>query len=155
MDVEVKETLYHHINGERVQGTSGRFGDIYNPAFGTVVKQAPYADAQEVGAAVNAAGARHCLAGLRPRPVAGVQVLFSFRDKVRNRMDELAEVISAEHGKTLADAKGSISRGLEVVEFACGIPQLLKGEMSEQVARGVGSYSIRQPVGVCAGNHPV
>ena len=69
-------------------------------------------------------------------------------------MDELAGVISAEHGKTLADAKGSINRGLEVVEFACGIPQLLKGEMSEQVARGVGSYSIRQPVGVCAGITP-
>ena len=153
MDVEVKETLYHHINGERVQGTSGRFGDIYNPAFGTVVKQAPYADAQEVGVAVNAAAA--ALPGWAATPPGSrVQVLFSFRNKVRNRMDELAEVISAEHGKTLADAKGSINRGLEVVEFACGIPQLLKGEMSEQVARGVGSYSIRQPVGVCAGITP-
>ena len=153
MDVEVKETLYHYIGGERVEGTSGRFGDIYNPALGTVVKQAPYAGAQEVDVAVNAAAAALPDWAATP-PGSRVQVLFSFRDKVRNRMDELAEVISAEHGKTLADAKGSINRGLEVVEFACGIPQLLKGEMSEQVARGVGSYSIRQPVGVCAGITP-
>lgn len=148
MDVEVKETLYHYINGERVQGTSGQFGDIYNPAFGTVTKRAPYASAQEVDAAVNAAALPDWAA---TPPGSRVQVLFSFRDNVRNRMDELAEVVSSEHGKTLADARGSINRGLEVVEFACGIPQLLKGEMSEQVARGIGSYSVRQPVGVCAG----
>lgn len=153
MDVEVKETLYHYINGQRVEGASGRFGDIYNPAFGAVVKRAPYANTQEVCRAVDAAAAALPAWSATP-PGSRVQVLFSFRDIVRNRMDVLAAVLSSEHGKTLEDAKGSISRGLEVVEFACGIPQLLKGEISEQVARGVESYSIRQPVGVCAGITP-
>ena len=87
-------------------------------------------------------------------PAARAQVMFEFREIVRKNINELAAALSSEHGKTIEDAKGSIGRGIEVVEFACGIPQLLKGEMSERVARGVESYSIRQPVGVCVGITP-
>lgn len=153
MDVQVKETLHHYINGQRVEGTSGRFGDIYNPAIGAVVKQVPYASEEEVGAAIEVAA--EALPGWSAEPPASrAQVMFAFRDIVKKNIEELAAALSSEHGKTIEDAKGSIGRGLEVVEFACGIPQLLKGEMSERVAKGVESYSIRQPVGVCAGITP-
>ena len=153
MDMQVKEKLYHFVNGREVEGTSGRSGDIFNPAIGEVVKQVPLASAAEVGAAIEAAAA--ALPGWSATPPASrAQVMFSFRELVKNNIDELAAALSVEHGKTIEDAKGSIGRGLEVVEFACGIPQLLKGEMSERVARGVESYSIRQPVGVCAGITP-
>ena len=153
MDVQVKETLYHYVNGQRVEGTSGRFGDIYNPAIGAVVKQTPLASEEEVGAAIDAAA--DALPGWSAVPPASrTQILFNFREILKKNIEELAAALSAEHGKTIEDAKGSIGRGLEVVEFACGIPQLLKGEMSESVARGVESYSIRQPVGVCAGITP-
>ncbi len=153
MDMQVKENLYHYINGRRVQGVSGRTGDIYNPATGEVVKQVPLASAEEVGSAIDAA-AEALPAWSATPPASRAQFMFSFREIVRKNMDELAAALSSEHGKTIEDAKGSIGRGLEVVEFACGIPQLLKGEMSERVAKGVESYSIRQPVGVCAGITP-
>lgn len=153
MDAQVKETLYHYIDGQRVAGTSGRMGDIYNPAIGAVTKQVPFASTEEVNVAVESAAA--ALPGWSATPPAArVQVLFEFREILRRNMDELAAALSAEHGKTLDDAKGSIGRGVEVVEFACGIPQLLKGEMSERVAKGVEMYSVRQPVGVCAGITP-
>ena len=153
MDMQVTETLYHYINGKRVEGTSGRFGDIYNPALGVVAKRAPFASSKEVADAITAADA--ALPGWAATPPAArAQVMFAFREAVRSNMDELAQIVSEEHGKTLDDAKGSIGRGLEVVEFACGIPQMLKGEMSERVANRVESYSIRQPVGVCAGITP-
>ncbi len=153
MDMQVKENLYHFINGRRVEGISGRTGDIYNPAIGEVVKQVPLANAEEVGSAIEVAAAALPDWSAMP-PASRAQVMFSFREIVKNNINELAAALSLEHGKTLEDAKGSIGRGLEVVEFACGIPQLLKGEMSERVARGVESYSIRQPVGVCAGITP-
>ncbi len=153
MDVQVNKTLHHYINGQRVEGTSNRFGEIYNPAIGAVVKQVPYASNEEVNTAVKAAA--DALPGwLAVPPAARAQVLFDFREVVRKNIDELAEAVSEEHGKTIPDAKGSIGRGIEVVEFACGIPQLLKGEMSERVAKGVEMYSVRQPVGVCAGITP-
>jgi len=147
------EQLTHFIDGERVKGTSGRFGDVFNPATGEVAKQAPLASADEVRTAI--ASSAKALPGWAATPPAKrAQVLFSFRDLLKKNMDELAELLSSEHGKTLDDAKGSVSRGLEVVEFACGIPHLLKGEYSESVAGGVDSYSVRQPVGVCAGITP-
>lgn len=147
------EQLTHFIDGERVNGTSGRFGDVYNPATGEVSKQAPLASADEVRAAI--ASSAKALPGWAATPAAKrAQVMFKFRDLLKSNMDELAEMLSSEHGKTLDDARGSVSRGLEVVEFACGIPHLLKGEYSENVAGGVDSYSIRQPVGVCAGITP-
>ncbi len=153
MDTQVTQTLYHYINGQRVEGASGKFGEIYSPELGTVAKQVPFASVDEVDLAVKSAAAALPDWAARP-PAARAQVLFDFREIVRSNMDALAEAVSQEHGKTLADAKGSIGRGLEVVEFACGIPQLLKGEMSERVAKGVEMYSVRQPVGVCAGITP-
>jgi malonate-semialdehyde dehydrogenase (acetylating)/methylmalonate-semialdehyde dehydrogenase len=153
MDAKVKNTLYHYVGGKRLDGKSGRFGDVYNPATGEVSARVPFASADEMRAAIrSAAKALPDWAGTPPAQRA--QVLFRFRDLVRSRLDELAEALSSEHGKTLADAKGSLTRGLEIVEFACGIPQLLKGEFNEGVSRGVDSYSVRQPVGVCAGITP-
>ena len=153
MDMQVQETLYHFVNGQQVEGTSGRTGDVYNPAIGQVVKQVPLASSAEVSAAIEIAADALPAWSATP-PASRAQVMFAFREIIKNNIEELAAGLSAEHGKTLEDAKGSIGRGLEVVEFACGIPQLLKGEMSERVARGVESYSIRQPVGVCAGITP-
>ncbi len=153
MDMQVQETLYHFVNGQKVEGNSGRTGDVYNPAIGQVVKQVPLASSAEVSAAIEVAATALPAWSATP-PASRAQVMFAFREIIKNNIEELAAGLSAEHGKTLEDAKGSIGRGLEVVEFACGIPQLLKGEMSERVAKGVESYSIRQPVGVCAGITP-
>ena len=143
----------HFIAGRRVAGTSGRFGDVYNPALGVVAKQVPLASKAEVETAIAAA---HEAFPAWSAMAAGrrAQVMFAFRDLIRRNMDELAQLLSAEHGKTIDDATGSITRGLEVVEYACGISQLLKGEYSENVAGGVDSWSVRQPLGVCAGITP-
>jgi len=147
------EKLYHYINGKRTSGESGRFGDIYNPALGAVAKQVPLASSDEVKQAI---GIAHKAFPAWASVPAGrrAQVMFSFRDLIKSNMDELAEALSCEHGKTLDDAKGSITRGLEVVEYACGISQLLKGEYTGSVANGVDSWNIRQPLGVCAGITP-
>ena len=153
MDAKVKLNLSHFINGKKVDGISGRFGDVYNPAIGEVVKLVPLASAAEVRTAIASAAAAFPAWAETP-PGRRAQVLYRYRELLHQHMDELAEIVSEEHGKTLDDAKGSITRGLEVVEFACGIPQLLKGEYSEGVAAGVDSWSMRQPVGVCAGITP-
>ncbi len=149
----MSEQLYHFIDGQRVAGTSGRFGDVFNPATGEVTKQAPLADVDEVRAAV--VSAVNALPGWAATPPAKrAQVMFEFRNLLKRDMDILAELLSQEHGKTLDDARGSVTRGLEVVEFVCGIPHLLKGDYSGSVAGGVDSYNLRQPVGVCAGITP-
>ncbi|HYD30734.1 MAG TPA: CoA-acylating methylmalonate-semialdehyde dehydrogenase [Azospirillaceae bacterium] len=147
------KTLHHYINGRRVEGLSGHFGDVHNPATGAVAARAPFASRGEVEAAIGVADAAFPAWAATP-PAKRAQVLFRFRDLILRHMDELAELVSCEHGKTIADAKGSITRGLEVVEFACGIPHLLKGEYSEAVASGVDAFSFRQPLGVCAGITP-
>ncbi|MGI9311000.1 MAG: CoA-acylating methylmalonate-semialdehyde dehydrogenase, partial [bacterium] len=152
-DADEIETLHHFIGGRRVSGASGRFGDVYNPALGAVAKRAPLASQDEVAAAV-AVAAEAFPAWAAVSPARRAQVMFAFRDLIRRNIDELAKLVSAEHGKTLEDATGSITRGLEVVEFACGIPHLLKGEYSEGVAGGVDSWSMRQPLGVCVGITP-
>ncbi len=146
-------TLQHYIGGKRVSAAGGRFGDVFNPATGELAARVPLASREEVGEAIAAAEA--ALPGWAATPASQrAQVLFAFRGLIREHLDELAQLLSAEHGKTLADARGSVTRGLEVVEFACGIPQLLKGAFSEGVARGVDSFAVRQPVGVCAGITP-
>ena len=147
------EKLHHFVNGQKMAGHSGRFGDVYNPARGTVAKQVPLASKTEVEAAIAVAHAAFPAWAATP---AGrrAQVMFAFRDLIRSHMAELAELVSSEHGKTLDDAKGSITRGLEVVEYACGISQVLKGDYSESVAGGVDSWNVRQPLGVCAGITP-
>jgi malonate-semialdehyde dehydrogenase (acetylating) / methylmalonate-semialdehyde dehydrogenase len=143
----------HWISGERVAGASGRYGDIFNPSVGERSGRVAFASAAEVDAAVQAA--RQALpkwAALTP--LRRARIMFKLKDLLEQNIDELAELISSEHGKTLADAKGSITRGIEVVEFACGIPGLLKGEFSENVGTGVDLLSFRQPLGVCAGITP-
>ncbi|MEX2450598.1 MAG: CoA-acylating methylmalonate-semialdehyde dehydrogenase [Rhodospirillales bacterium] len=145
--------LYHIIGGKPVKGKSGRFGDVFNPATGEVASKVPLASVEEAGAAIAAAEA--ALPGWAATPPAKrAQVMFKFRELLYANLDALAELASSEHGKTVPDAKGSISRGIEVVEFACGIPHLLKGEYSEGVASEIDSYALRQPVGVCAGITP-
>ncbi|MEQ8194344.1 MAG: aldehyde dehydrogenase family protein, partial [Rhodospirillales bacterium] len=139
--------LHHIIDGKPVKGKSGRFADVFNPATGEVASKVPLASAAEVGAAIAAAQA--ALPGWAATPPAKrAQVMFKFRELLYANLDEIAKLVSLEHGKTIPDAKGSISRGIEVVEFACGIPQLLKGEYSEGVATEIDSYAMRQPVGV-------
>ena len=143
----------HWINGKPWDGTAGTRGDIYNPASGQVSGTVDYAGPAEVDAAVAAASA--ALPGWRGTSlVRRSAVMFAFRELIRARRPELAAVISAEHGKVESDATGEVTRGLEVVEFACGIPHLLKGGFSENVGTGVDAYSIRQPVGVVAGITP-
>jgi malonate-semialdehyde dehydrogenase (acetylating) / methylmalonate-semialdehyde dehydrogenase len=143
----------HWIGGRRVPGTSGRTAPVHNPATGEVTGQVPLASQQEVGHAVATAAAaaaewRHASLSRRS------SVLFAFRELLHERADELAAVVTAEHGKVLADAAGEVARGLENVEFATGVPHLLKGGFSEQVSTGVDVYSIRQPLGVVAGITP-
>ncbi|MSP51046.1 MAG: CoA-acylating methylmalonate-semialdehyde dehydrogenase [Alphaproteobacteria bacterium] len=146
-------TLHHYVNGDRVVGRGGRAGDIYNPATGEVTGRVPFASSAEVDGAVQAAKGAFA-AWADTAPLVRARVMFRFRELLQRHTDEIARIITAEHGKTIADAKGSITRGLEVVEFACGIPQLLKGEYSENVGAGIDSWSVRQPLGVCAGITP-
>ncbi len=146
-------TIHHFIDGTVVEGKSGRTGDVFNPATGEVTRQVSLASSDEVRKAIAAADA--ALPGWAATPPAKrAQVMFKFRDLLMQNHDKLAEAVSAEHGKTFEDAKGEVARGLEVVEFVCGIPHLLKGEYSDSVAGGVDSVGIRQPVGVCAGITP-
>jgi malonate-semialdehyde dehydrogenase (acetylating)/methylmalonate-semialdehyde dehydrogenase len=145
-------TLHHFVNGARVNG-KGRFGDVFNPATGELSAKVPFASKADVSAAIEAAQAAQIGWAAIP-PLQRARVMFRFKELVERNMDELAAMVTAEHGKTLPDAKGSITRGLEVVEFACGIPHLLKGEFTEAVGRGIDSYSMRQPLGVCAGITP-
>ncbi|MCH7888287.1 MAG: CoA-acylating methylmalonate-semialdehyde dehydrogenase [Proteobacteria bacterium] len=145
--------LHHFINGQRVAGESGRYGDIFNPATGELTKRVPYANAAEVRKAVAAALA--ALPGWSATtPIARARIMFRFKELCEANIDELGEFISTEHGKTLDDSKGSVIRGIEVVEFACGIPHLLRGDYTASVGTGVDGCSMRQPLGVCAGITP-
>ncbi len=146
-------TISHFINGKSVSGNSGRTAEAFNPATGEVDAIVPLASKSEVETAI--ASAEAAFPAWSATPAAKrAQVLFKFRDLLIANMDEVAELISRQHGKTLPDAKGEATRGLEVVEFACGIPHVLKGEMSEQVAGNVDTYSTRQALGVVAGITP-
>ncbi len=147
------ETINHFIGGRQVEGTSGRHGDVYNPALGELIRRVAFADEGELDAAVSAASQAFPAWAASP-PLRRARVLFRLKGLIEQHMDELAAVLTEEHGKTVDDAKGSITRGLEVVEFACGIPHLLKGEFSEDVGTGVDSHSVRQPLGVVAGITP-
>jgi malonate-semialdehyde dehydrogenase (acetylating)/methylmalonate-semialdehyde dehydrogenase len=145
--------LDHWIAGRRDHGSSDRSGTVYNPATGEATGEVPFATAADVDRAV-AAAARAFESWSRTGLNKRATILFAFRELVRQRADDLARLIVSEHGKVLADARGEVQRGLEVVDFACGIPQLIKGEFSENVSAGVDSYSLRQPLGVVAGITP-
>jgi malonate-semialdehyde dehydrogenase (acetylating) / methylmalonate-semialdehyde dehydrogenase len=147
------QRLKNFVDGKPTESLTSRFGDVYNPALGSVSSLVPMSTADDVNAAV--AAATLAFEGWSATPaLRRARVLFRFKALLDEHLDELAGLLTAEHGKVLDDARGSITRGMEVVEFACGIPQLLKGEYSDQVGRGVDSYSFRQPLGVCAGVGP-
>jgi malonate-semialdehyde dehydrogenase (acetylating)/methylmalonate-semialdehyde dehydrogenase len=146
-------TIPHWINGTFWDGSVSRWGDVYNPATGERSGRVAFADAALVDTAVVAA--TRAAATWREVSLAQrARVMFAFRDLVERRKRDLAEILTREHGKVLSDALGEVTRGQEVVEFACGIPQLIKGEFSENVSTEVDSYSIRQPLGVVAGITP-
>ena len=145
--------LPHFINGEDVAGNNSRFGDVFNPATGNVTGRVPLATKQEVEAAI--ASAQAAFAGwAATTPLNRARVLFKFKQLLEANADEIALAITSEHGKVLSDARGELTRGIEVVEFACGIPHLLKGEHSMNVGSGVDSYSEFSPLGVVAGITP-
>ncbi len=145
--------ISHWIGGRIVPGTSGRQGDVYDPATGTLAKHVDFASVEEVAAAV--AAARAAFPAWRSTSLSKrTDILFKIRNLVDQRRDELAAHLTAEHGKVPSDALGEIARGLENLEFACGIPNLLKGGFTEQASTGVDVYQIRQPLGVVAGITP-
>jgi malonate-semialdehyde dehydrogenase (acetylating)/methylmalonate-semialdehyde dehydrogenase len=152
MSTEIS-TLGHFINGRAVRSESGRSGDVFNPATGQVSARVGLAGADEMDRAIAAAHAAFP-AWSALSPLRRSRVMFKFKELVEKNMDRLAALITAEHGKVFTDARGEVQRGLEVVEFACGIPQMLKGEFAEQVASGIDAWTIRQPLGVCAGITP-
>jgi malonate-semialdehyde dehydrogenase (acetylating) / methylmalonate-semialdehyde dehydrogenase len=145
--------IEHVIAGRRTPGSGKRRGDVFDPATGEKQAEVVFAEPSDIDAAVKA-GLKAFPDWAASPPARRARVLFAFRELIERHMDELARIVTSEHGKTISDAKGSITRGLEVVEFACGIPQLLKGEFTEQVGTGIDSWSVRQPLGVVAGITP-
>src|SRR5580692_7812436 len=143
----------HFIDGKPFHQTGGEFGDVFDPNTGEVQARVAFASDADIDAAVRAAAAAQP-AWAATNPQRRARVMFEFKRLVEARMDELAGLLSSEHGKVLADSRGDIQRGLEVVEFACGIPQALKGEYTEGAGPGIDVYSMRQPLGVCAGITP-
>ena len=145
--------LSHYINGDYVKGSSGRFADVYNPATGEVQAKVPLASEEEMYAAVEIAqSVQPAWAAVNPQRRA--RVMMKFVDLLNRDMDKLAESLSAEHGKTFPDAKGDVQRGLEVVEYCIGAPQMLKGEFTDSAGPGIDMYSMRQALGVCGGITP-
>jgi malonate-semialdehyde dehydrogenase (acetylating)/methylmalonate-semialdehyde dehydrogenase len=143
----------HFIAGQKVSGTSGRFGDIFNPATGEVQAKVQLATRAEMRKAVEAAS-KAFPEWSSVNPQRRARVMFNFKALVEKNMDELAAMLSAEHGKVIADSKGDIQRGIEVIEFACGVPHLMKGEYTEGAGPSIDIYSMRQPLGVVAGITP-
>jgi malonate-semialdehyde dehydrogenase (acetylating)/methylmalonate-semialdehyde dehydrogenase len=145
--------VMHFIGGRTVAGTSDRFGDVFNPAEGRVAARVPLAAPREVDAAVAAAKAA-APAWAETAPLKRARVMFKFKQLLDQHHDELAELITREHGKVFSDAKGEVMRGIEVVEFACGIPNLLKTDFTDQIGGGIDNWNLRQPLGVVAGITP-
>jgi len=147
------EKLTHYVNGEQIEGTSGRYADVYNPATGEVQYQCPLASKSEVEVIIaKAEAAQPAWAAVNPQRRA--RVMMKFVDLLNRDMDKLAEVLSREHGKTLPDAAGDVQRGLEVVEYCIGAPQMLKGDFTDSAGPGIDMYSMRQALGVTAGITP-
>ena len=143
----------HWIGGKRVDGTSGRSGPVYNPATGVQTGAVDLASVEEIDAAVKAAA--EAWPAWRAMSLARrAELFFRIRELFHTHREDIARILTSEHGKVLSDALGEVARGLEVIEFACGVPTLLKGDFSEQASTGVDVYSIRQPLGVVAGITP-
>jgi malonate-semialdehyde dehydrogenase (acetylating) / methylmalonate-semialdehyde dehydrogenase len=145
--------ISHWIDGTRVEGSSGRSGPVYNPATGVQTGEVAFASVEEIDAAVQAA--KRAFASWRTVSLSRrTEVFFRIRELIHDHVDDLARILTLEHGKVFSDAKGEVARGLEVIEVCCGIPELLKGGYSEQASTGIDVYSIRQPLGVVAGITP-
>ncbi len=153
MDLTTLERLPMWIAGKAQAAHTRRYGEVTNPATGEVVRHVPLGDAADIDAAVSAAAMAFPAWRAHP-PLRRARMLMKFRELMDAQRKDLAKIITQEHGKTLADAEGEVTRGIEVVEFAMGIPHLLKGEFSENVGTEVDSFSLRQPLGVCAGITP-
>jgi malonate-semialdehyde dehydrogenase (acetylating)/methylmalonate-semialdehyde dehydrogenase len=147
------QQIGHFIGGNLMASRSERTSDVFNPATGEVTAKVSLATPSELNAAVAAAHAAFP-AWSQTSPLRRARVMFKFKELLEQNADKLAALITAEHGKVFTDAKGEVTRGIEVVEFACGIPQMMKGEYSEQVAGGIDAWSIRQALGVCVGITP-
>jgi malonate-semialdehyde dehydrogenase (acetylating)/methylmalonate-semialdehyde dehydrogenase len=145
--------IHHYIGGRVAEGASGRYADVYNPALGEPCARVALASNDEVNAAVQAAHDAFPAWSATP-PLARARVLFKYLQLCQQHTDDFAAMVTLEHGKTFSDAQGEVARGIEVVEFAVGIPQMLKGEFTDQIARGIDAWSMRQPLGVVAGITP-
>ena len=145
--------LGHYVEGRAIAGASGRWGPVFDPATGATTARVAYASVDETRAAIHSARAALPVWAETPA-LQRARVLFRFKALLETHADELARLITHEHGKVLSDARGEVTRGIEVVEFACGIPHLLKGEFSDSVGNGIDSWSLRQPLGVCVGITP-
>jgi malonate-semialdehyde dehydrogenase (acetylating)/methylmalonate-semialdehyde dehydrogenase len=148
-----QKVIEHWINGTHEPSSSNRYGDIYNPATGQVIAKLPMGNSGDLDKAVNAAELAF-KSWSKTSITRRSQVLFKYKELLESNREELTRLITLEHGKVLSDAAGSLQRGIEVVDFACGIPHLMKGEFSEQVGTGIDCYSTRQPIGVCSGVTP-
>jgi len=146
-------SIEHHIGGRIVPGQSGRRADVFNPATGAVTGSVSLANKSEVATAVAAAQAAFPAWADTP-PIRRARVMFKFLELLNLHKDELAHCITAEHGKVFTDAQGEVARGIDIVEFSCGIPQLLKGDFTDQVSTGMDNWTLRQPLGVVAGITP-
>ncbi len=145
--------IEHFVNGKTFSGVSNRTGKVFNPATGEKSAEVKLASKKDIDHAVGTAKQAFSAWSIKP-PLVRARVLFKFKNLIEKYSDDLTKIIVSEHGKVYEDAKGSLTRGLEVVEFACGIPQMLKGEFTENVGTNVDSWSLRQPLGVCAGITP-
>jgi malonate-semialdehyde dehydrogenase (acetylating)/methylmalonate-semialdehyde dehydrogenase len=147
------DTIGHYINGQIVDTASGRYANVFNPALGEPCARVALGTAAEVDVAVAAAAAAFPKWAATP-PLTRARVLFKYLQLMQDHTDEFAAILTREHGKTFADAKGEVQRGIEMVEFAVGIPQLLKGEFTDQISNGIDAWNMRQPLGVVAGITP-
>jgi malonate-semialdehyde dehydrogenase (acetylating)/methylmalonate-semialdehyde dehydrogenase len=146
-------TIAHYISGHKVSGSSARAQDVFNPATGAVTGHVSLANTQDVDQAVASAQAAFPAWADTP-PLRRARVMFKFLELLNLHKDTLAHMITAEHGKVFTDAQGEVTRGIDIVEFACGIPQLLKGDFTDQVSTGIDNWTLRQPLGVVAGVTP-
>ncbi len=146
-------SIEHWIGGRIVPGQSGRRADVFNPATGAVSGRVALASVEEVAAAVATAQAAFPAWADTP-PIRRARVMFKFLELLNQHKDDLARILTAEHGKVFSDAQGEVMRGIEIVEFSCGIPQLLKGQYTDQVSTGIDNWTLRQPLGVVAGITP-
>jgi len=153
LEATIPKNIGHFVNGKSIPGSGSRYGNVYNPASGEVTGRVAFAGKDEVEQAVSAAAAAFPAWAATP-PLRRARILFRFKELLDRHGEEISALITAEHGKVLSDAAGSLTRGAEVVEFVCGIPHLLKGSYSENVGTGVDSFSFRQPLGVCVGITP-